>query len=137
MTAKRDLFFWVLVAAAVSSAINAGWMLLFPAHWYHELPADVPDTGPFNAHFVRDIGCAFAAVTLAFAWAAFQPRWRAPLLAVATFFLTAHALLHVYDTARGALHGHHWLLEAPSVYAPVLVLIPFTLRALREADAPA
>lgn len=136
MKPRRDLFFWLLVGAALLSAGNAIWMLGWPEHWYHELPADVPDTGPFNAHFVRDIGCAFATMTLAFAWAAWQPRWRAPLVVVATFFLAAHALLHVYDTARGALHAHHWLLEAPSVYAPVLLLIPFAIRALREADAP-
>ena len=44
---------WIL---GVTGLANGLWMLLAPESWYHGLPAAVPDTGPFNAHFVRDIG---------------------------------------------------------------------------------
>src|SRR5581483_2403752 len=37
---------------------NGVWMLLAPASWYYRLPAGVPDTGPLNPHFVRDVGAA-------------------------------------------------------------------------------
>jgi hypothetical protein len=38
------------------SFFNGAWMLLFPLSWYTDLPAAVPQTGPFNPHFVRVLG---------------------------------------------------------------------------------
>jgi hypothetical protein len=43
---------------ALSSIANGVWMLFAPESWYYHLPAGVPDTGPFNHHFVQDIGAA-------------------------------------------------------------------------------
>ena len=101
---------------------NALWMLAGPLHWYSQLPAAVPDTGPFNPHFVRDIGGAFLTVGVALVWAARAPRWRPPLLATAAVFLGAHALVHLYDMARGALGPSHWWSDAPGVYLPAAVI---------------
>jgi hypothetical protein len=132
---RSDPCFWLLGAMALGSAGNAVWMLADPARWYRELPAGVPDTGPYNEHFVRDIGCAFAAVALALAWAAWRPRWRPPLVAIAAFFLVAHAALHVFDTLRGFLDADHWALDLPGVYAPAAIaagLALYFLRAHRE-----
>ena len=136
MNAQRSWLFWVLLISGLLSAANAAWMLWNPQLWYHELPAGVPDTGPYNEHFVRDIGTAFLTLALAFVWAAYSPRWRPPLLAIATFFLVAHAGLHLFDTARGFLDSHHWLLDFPAVYLPALLLPPLAWRVLRDA-APA
>lgn len=113
----------VLVVGVVSIA-NALWMLAGPMHWYTDLPAAVPDTGPFNPHFVRDIGCAFLATGVALVWAGRRPRYRVPLTATAGLFLFAHALLHAFDTLRGALGHDHWLLDLPGVYLPG-VLVPW------------
>src|SRR5215468_2361669 len=103
MSAVRtpDGWGWIFAVFGAVCVGNALWMLAGPLHWYRELPAAVPDTGPFNPHFVRDIGGAFLAVGVALAWAGLQPRWRAPLLAIAALFLGAHAAVHVYDTLRG------------------------------------
>jgi hypothetical protein len=133
MSTRRDAMFWLLAVMAVGSAANACWMLADPAHWYSDLPAAVPDTGPLNEHFVRDIGVAFATTAIAFGWAALVPRWRPPLVAVGAFFLAGHALLHIFDTLRGALDGDHWLLDFPGVYLPAIVLVPVALRLLRSA----
>ena len=112
----------------IGNLANALWMLAGPMHWYTELPAAVPDTGPFNPHFVRDIGCAFLSAGAALVWAAFAPALRFPLVAVATLFLAAHAVLHVYDTAVGNLPSDHWWLDAPGVYLPALLLGAILLR---------
>src|SRR5262245_31960655 len=48
-------------------------MLIDPAGWYGIVPG-VPDTGPLNPHFVRDIGCAYLMSGVAFAWLAFDER---------------------------------------------------------------
>lgn len=133
MTARRDAWFWSLLLLATLTAANAVWMLADPQHWYHDLPAAVPDTGPYNEHFVRDIGCAFATVAIGLGWAALRPRWRAPLVTVSALFLAAHAGLHVFDTMRGFLGGAHWLLDLPGVYLPALVTLPLAFLALRNA----
>jgi hypothetical protein len=134
MNARRDAMFWLLLLLAATSAANAIWMLANPASWYHDLPAAVPDTGPFNAHFVRDIGVAFVMLALAFAWAAFEPRWRKPLVGMATVFLAGHALLHLVDTLRGELDGDHWLLDLPGVYLPAIGLVAIAVRLLRRTE---
>ena len=55
------------------SLANGLWMLFAPAHWYQNLPAGVPDTGPLNVHFVRDIGAAFATASRTYAAVASSP----------------------------------------------------------------
>jgi hypothetical protein len=120
---------WLFWALGWLSLFNAVWMLADPLAWYHHLPAAVPDFGPFNPHFVRDIGCAFATAGVALVWAALSPPRRFPLAAVATLFYVAHAALHVFDMLRGAVEHDHWLLDFPGVYLPAIVLVIATLRA--------
>lgn len=132
---RRDAWFYGLLALGIGMLVNAGWMLLDPLRWYHDLPAGVPDFGEFNPHFVRDIGCAFLTVGVALAWAAFSPSHRYPLVATAALFLLAHAALHVYDTGRGAVDSHHWWLDVPGVYAPAIVTAWLTfILARREGE---
>lgn len=119
---KLDRFGWMFLVLGAGMLANAGWMLAGPMHWYTELPAEVPDFGPFNPHFVRDIGCAFATIGMALVWAAFSPRFRLPLVGVSAFFLTGHALVHVYDMLRGAVASYHWWLDLPGVYLPAGLL---------------
>jgi hypothetical protein len=132
-----DAWGWILAGFGAVTIANAIWMFAGPLHWYHELPAAVPDTGPFNAHFVRDIGCAFLAVGVALVWAARAPGWRAPLVAISALFLVGHAALHVFDTLRGALGRAHWWLDLPGVYLPAVVIgyaaAKFARGAQREA----
>jgi hypothetical protein len=122
MTLPRDGLGWLLFVFGLGSLGNAVWMLVSPLGWYHDLPAAVPDFGPFNPHFVRDIGCAFATVGLALVWAALAPARRVALVGVACVFYAAHAALHVFDTLRGAVELDHVLLDFPGVYLPALVL---------------
>ena len=107
----------------VGSVLNALWMLIAPEGWYQDLPAEVPDFGPFNVHFVRDIGCAYLTVGLALVWAAWSPRDRFALVTLAAVFFVAHSLLHVYDTARGHVEALHWLLDFPAVHLPAIFLV--------------
>lgn len=134
--AKRDAWFWGLLLLGGGSLANAAWMLVDPLRWYHDLPAGVPDFGDFNPHFVRDIGCAFATVGFAQVWAAFAPRHRYPLVAMSAVFLVAHAVLHVYDTGRGAVDHTHWWLDLPGVYAPALLLTLLTVLLARQQGDP-
>ncbi len=119
----------------LGSLANSVWMFVDPMHWYTDLPAGVPDFGPFNPHFVRDIGCAFATAGVALLGAARWPQWRVPLAASATFFFAAHAILHVHDTLRGLVDSHHWWLDLPGVYLPALLLAVATVVLWRREPA--
>lgn len=120
--AKLDRDGWILMGLGLVMIANAFWMFAAPMHWYRELPAAVPDTGPYNPHFVRDIACAFLSAGMSLVWGARSLRYRVPLVAMATSFLTAHAMLHVYDTTVGNLPTDHWWLDFGGVYLPVLLL---------------
>jgi len=116
---------------ALSTAANAAWMLASPASWYHELPANVPATGAYNEHFVRDIGCAFLVMAFALGWAALRPAARAPLVVVSTAFLVLHAALHVFDSARGYLPAGHWRHDVAGVYLPAVAAVVVAFLILR------
>ena len=122
-----------LLLGAVANLANAAWMLVDPAGWYLYLPAAVPDTGPFNAHFVRDVGSAFAVMGLALAFGALRPALRVPSLAFASGFYVLHALVHVADTVAGRLPASHWWIDLPGVYVPALVMLGVTALAARTA----
>jgi len=127
---------WIILVVGLGSIANALWMLAGPMHWYTDLPAAVPDTGPFNPHFVRDIGCAFLATGAALVWAYFSPRFRLPLVTIGALFLFAHALLHAYDTLTGALGHNHWMLDLPGVYLPGILIPLIALRLARFDRIP-
>ena len=60
---------WVFLISGLGNLANGFWMLARPAHWYATLPAAVPDFGPLNEHFVRDIGATFTMLGIALLWA--------------------------------------------------------------------
>src|SRR6266576_1751231 len=61
----------VAIGLGLALAANGLLMLLDPAGWYALAPG-VPETGPLNLHFVRDIGCAYILTGLALAGLAFN-----------------------------------------------------------------
>ncbi len=132
---KPDRMKLVLGLFAAGNLANGAWMLRAPEHWYHNLPAGVPDTGPFNEHFVRDLGAVFLLMGLALVWAAARANLRVVILSVISGFYVLHAILHVWDTARGFLGPEHWALDAGGVYLPVVLLLAVTVWAKR-AERP-
>jgi hypothetical protein len=132
---RTDPWRWGLAIGGLLNLANAAWMLLDPAGWYAGLPAAVPDTGPLNEHFVRDVGSAFAVMGVGMVWAGFRPALRAPLLALVSLFYVMHALVHVTDTLAGRLPAAHWAIDFPGVYAPAIVIVVITLLAARAERA--
>jgi hypothetical protein len=125
--------FWLLGLINLASGL---WMLVAPAHWFQNLPAGVPDTGPFNQHFVRDVGAAFATIGVAFLAAAPNARRRRGVLLGAALFYTLHSVVHVADLVTGRLHANHWGMDFPLVFLPTILLILLALPTwwpLREA----
>jgi hypothetical protein len=117
---------FIYLLFSLLSLSNGAWMLLFPQSWYTDLPADVPHTGPFNAHFVRDLGVAFLVSGLAFAWSARNIDRSYPVHIGLTIFFTGHALIHLLDIATGHLPTTHWLIDLPGVFLPALLMLVLT-----------
>ncbi|MFC3230630.1 hypothetical protein ACFOGJ_25505 [Marinibaculum pumilum] len=84
---------------ALYHGANGALMLALPGPWYRLTPG-AAESGPMNAHFVRDIGLGFLAAALALALFARAPR--AAIVWPAALFLGGHAGLHL---AEMALHG--------------------------------
>lgn len=131
---RLDRFGIALFALGLVLIANAVWMLLSPYGWYRDLPAGVPDTGPFNSHFVRDVGATYLTVGVGLLWGARRRAFRLPLVAVAAGFHVLHAATHVLDTIAGRLPARHWLIDFPGVYLPTLALMAATVFAWRAED---
>ncbi len=129
---RSEFWWWTLVVFGALNVGNAAWMLADPAGWYATLPAAVPDTGPLNTHFVRDIGSAFAVMGAALLLAAARPALRVPALGAVSLFYVLHALVHVTDTLAGRLPPSHWAIDAPGVYVPALLMMAATWAASRR-----
>jgi hypothetical protein len=112
---------------ALLGIANGLWMLLAPMNWYLHLPAGVPDTGPFNHHFVQDIGAAFLTLGAAFAVATARPACRRGVALAGALFMTLHAVVHLVDLLAGRLHARHWTLDLPGVFLPAIVLLVLCL----------
>jgi hypothetical protein len=107
---------WIL---GIGLVLNALLMLAVPARWYAAVPG-VNETGPFNLHFVRDIGVAYLVAGAALSWFAASPEARAAAQ-VGAAFLALHGLVHLWDAAAGREHAQQLLIDLPTVFLPPLL----------------
>jgi len=119
-----------LVLGALGIA-NGAAMLLDPVGWYWRVPG-VPSTGPFNQHFVRDIGLAFALSGASFVAGALRPDQRIALWAAASAWLIGHALFHLWEVAAGICSADVIPRDFLGVTLPGLVGLALTLHAIRR-----
>lgn len=100
--------------------LNGLAMLFASLAWYDAVPG-VRATGPYNPHFVRDIGAAYLVVAMGLAWFAWRPRQGWPALAAAAAFLVLHAGVHVFDTTCSASPLADFLRDLPGVFTPAVL----------------
>ena len=74
------------------------YMLIAGERWYMTTTG-VAATGPYNAHFVADVGVAFIAAGLALLARSWRPRYW-PAAVAGSAFLVFHALIHVVEFAH-------------------------------------
>ncbi|HEX7947970.1 MAG TPA: hypothetical protein VF495_25110 [Phenylobacterium sp.] len=97
----RNWHRYLAALMALAFVANGIAMLAAPLTWYDTVPG-VPTTGPFNPHFVRDIGAVYLMCAAGLGWFAWRPAQGWPALAAAATWLTLHAAVHVYDATCGA-----------------------------------
>jgi hypothetical protein len=94
-------------------------MLLDGQGWYLAIPG-VTHTGPFNPHFVQDIGAAFLVAGLGLAARAWRPAlWPAGVTGAA--FLAAHGLIHLADIING--HAESPARDIALVVIPAILAV--------------
>lgn len=117
----------------VAAVLNAAIMLIAPRIYFTSVPG-VVDTGPFNAHLVRDLGAAGLAAGLVLAWHAIS---RLPPLSglwVAAGMFCFHALIHPSEFVAGGRTVRAALVQdLPLVYFPALVTVCLAVVAARKA----
>lgn len=108
-----------------------GLAMLFAGLWWYGAVPGVTATGPYNPHFVRDIGAAYLVCGLAHAAYALNRRaW--PALLAAAGFLTMHAAIHVFDAVCGTRALADISRDFGGVFVPALIAL-----GLAWAGAPA
>jgi peptidoglycan/LPS O-acetylase OafA/YrhL len=104
----------IAAVLAVLTVLNGSIMLLAAAAWYESVPG-VSETGPYNPHFVQDLGAAFLVAGLALAVRAWRPRYW-PAAVAGAGFLAAHAVLHLAMILSG--HDHNAAFDLIAVVLP-------------------
>lgn len=100
---------------------NGLFMLFAPAPWYAAIPG-VSETGPYNPHFVRDIGCAYGVAAAGLlALVCWPQAW--PAAIAGSSFLVLHALVHVFDALQGRIALEHLANDAVAVLFPALLAL--------------
>lgn len=117
---RRAFVAFLGVMGAVSLA-NGAWMLAHAWSWFTWLPG-VMDTGAVNAHFIHDVGIAYALCGAGLLWCACNLAIARPVFIGITLFFVGHALGHVAEILAGQLPARHWWVDLPLVFAPALAL---------------
>jgi hypothetical protein len=114
------------IVPALSAVFGAGlianglFMLVSPADWYFAVPG-VTTTGPFNQHFVRDIGLVFVLVGVGYALGAVQPINRLVLWSASSLWMSGHALFHFWEVAAGICGADALVRDFALVTLPAIV----------------
>jgi len=122
------------IAALLGVALiaNGVFMLVAPADWYVAVPG-VTATGPFNQHFLRDIGLIFLLLGGAFLVGAAQPHLRVALWAAPSIWLTGHALFHLWEVAVGICSPSVIPRDFSAVTLPAIIGIALTVWAIHQS----
>jgi hypothetical protein len=119
------------VLMGVAGAANGAFMLIAPDGWYVAAPG-VTTTGPYNQHFIRDIGLIFLLLSGALLLGVAQTAVRSLLWIATAVWLSGHALFHVWEVAVGICEPAALLRDFPAVTLPALLIWLLSLWSLRE-----
>jgi hypothetical protein len=110
---------WIAAILAVFNAANGLAMLFASSRWWANAPG-VPETGPFNLHFVQDVGAAFLVAGVALAARAWRPIYW-PAAVAGAGFLSGHALIHLAMIVSG--HDRYAAADLALVILPAALAL--------------
>lgn len=119
---------------AVLNLINGVVMLIAPETWYQNVPG-VAETGPFNSHFVRDIGIAFIASSIGiFLSIGNQGHRLLDGAVVGILFLGGHALFHLMLIFMHSPDASAVVRDLAMIVVPSAIAFVWLLGAWRRAS---
>jgi hypothetical protein len=122
------------ILMGLAAEANGVFMLVSPESWYFAVPG-VTTTGPFNQHFIRDVGLIFLFVGTAYLVGAAKAQYRIVLWAAPTLWLGGHALFHLWEVAVGICAPSVLVRDFPAVTLPAIIGAGLTLWAVRDLRA--
>ena len=99
---------------------NGVFMMIAPESWYWMVPG-VPDRGPFNPHFVRDIGFIYMLGGAAFVYGSVYTKHSLLLWLMPTAWLVSHAIFHVWEVMVGICGPESLIEDFGGVTLPALL----------------
>lgn len=117
----------ILISALVAFYLLTGlYIAILPHEFYLSAPG-ASDTGPYNMHFVRDVGFAFLTSAAAIGYGLYAGQ--KPVMVFGSIWLLMHGLFHL---SLWALHGMHFdgaaLIDAVTVSIPAILIFALCLR---------
>jgi hypothetical protein len=128
----KALCIGVAVGLGIAAIANGFYMLAAPESWYFAVPG-VTTTGPFNQHFVRDIGLIFLFLGGSFLLGAARPELRIPFWGAASIWLTGHALFHFWEVAVGICGPSALARDFTAVTLPAIIGLGITAWAIGQS----
>jgi hypothetical protein len=112
------------------------YMLIAPHEWYASVPG-VTATGPFNHHFITDIGFAFAASGVGMMMGFRTGRVAAAFALAGATWPTLHALFHLWGWISGGVPGDSRVLLSEAFGVMLVSFLGFGLAWLQMRRAGA
>ncbi|MGA0599714.1 hypothetical protein ACO2Q3_03315 [Caulobacter sp. KR2-114] len=100
-----------------------GLVMIFAGLWWYGVVPGVVATGPYNPHFVKDIGSIYLVCAAALAWRAARPLAGQGALVAAAAFQVLHALVHVTDAAVCGSPVAALVRDTPAIFLPTLITV--------------
>lgn len=129
---SKSICLGMAVLLGIALEANGIFMLVSPTAWYFAVPG-VTSTGPFNQHFLRDIGLIFLLLGGAFLIGAARSHVRVLLWAAASIWLFGHALFHLWEVAVGICSPSVIPRDFPAVSLPAIIGALLTFWAIHQS----
>lgn len=126
----------LLIILGLFHILNGAFMLVAPGLWYTMVPG-VIDTGPFNQHFVYDVGMAFVASGAMLVLGARAGRSAATLAGAGAAWPALHALIHVEGWATMGFPSDTQIAISEAIGVVGLAVLGIVLAWLRRKGEPA
>ncbi|WP_440053135.1 hypothetical protein ACSLBF_09270 [Pseudoalteromonas sp. T1lg65] len=118
----KSIVFYTAALLGVLSFANGLFMILAPESWYWLIPG-VPDRGPFNQHFLRDIGIIYTLMGVTFIVGAIYKSLRFSLWLLPAAWLTGHAIFHIWEVLVGICGPESLLQDFAGVTLPAILAL--------------
>jgi hypothetical protein len=121
---------WLLGLLGLFHLINGLWMLLAPESWYAAVPG-VTLEGPFNHHFIGDIGFAFIASGAGMLMAFRNGVAAATFVLAGATWPALHACFHIWEWITDGLPTDAHILVSTGIGVIVASFLGFALAWMR------